>query len=219
MQRPPQQTIYDDHGRPEVAALIPVGAKTVLDVGCGPGGFGRSLRARLGGAARIEGIEAVPTQAALARIDHGFDKVHDGYFPGDLPPDCGPYDLMVFNDVLEHMWDPWDVLRQAASHLRPGGHVLAAIPSIQYLPELIRIVRGRWDYTDGGTLDRTHVRFFAKTNMIEMLEDAGYRVEECVPANSMFQFARYRRLKPLRRLLGDMEWMHFVLRARFEASP
>lgn len=210
----PQQSIYDDHGRPEVAALIPQGLGSALDVGCGPGGFGLSLRECLGAQARVVGIEAMDDQAAVARVGHGFDRVYSGYYPQGIPAYEEPFDLVCFNDVLEHLWDPWQILRETHNHLVPGGVVLAAIPSIQYLPELSRVVRGRWDYTDGGTLDRTHVRFFTRATMVEMFEENGYEVEACVPANSMFRFRRYRRYRLLRPLIRDMEWMHFVIRAR-----
>ena len=127
--------------------------------------------------------------------------------------------MVSFNDVLEHLWDPWDVLRDTHRWLSPGGHVVAAIPSIQYLPVMSRLVRGRWDYTDGGTLDWTHVRFFTRATILEMFEQTGYEVEVCVGANSMFQFARYQRWRPLRRLIHDAEWMHFVVRARSTRVP
>lgn len=214
MEHLPQQDIYDDHGRPEVAALIPSGCTSALDVGCGPGGFGRSLRERLGPDARIVGVEPVPAQARVARTAHGFDEVIDGYFPDAFGDRRDRFDLVSFNDVLEHLWDPWQVLEGTHDRLTPGGHVLAAIPSIQYLPVVSRLVRGRWDYTDGGTLDRTHVRFFTRATMLEMVEGAGYEVIDCQPANSMFQFARYRRWRPLRHLIGNGEWMHFVVLGR-----
>ena len=145
----PQQDIYHDNPRPEVAPFIPTGARSVLEVGCGKGGFGPTLRRTLGEQARIVGIEAVPAQAAVARSGHGFDEVADGYFPQALEGE-ERFDLVCFNDVLEHVVDPWATLGAATDLLHPGGHVLAAIPSIQYAPVTISLLRGRWDYTTRG---------------------------------------------------------------------
>ena len=70
--------------------------------------------------------------------------------------------MVFFNDVLEHVLDPWTLLQQVHDVLAPDGTVVAAIPSIQYAPVVRDLLRGRWDYRDTGTLDRTHVRFLPK---------------------------------------------------------
>jgi len=214
MDQLPQQDIYLESARSDVAPFIPVTARSALDVGCGRGGFGRTLRATLGPSARIVGIEPVPAQAALARST-GFDEVFDGYFPDALGGRDERFDLISFNDVIEHILDPWAMLDQVHDRLNPGGHVLAAIPSIRYFPVLAKLVGGRWDYADGGTLDRTHVRFFTKATMIEMFERAGFEVETVKGANPVFSMRRlHTPLRPLRHLLGSTQWMHYVILAR-----
>lgn len=218
--QPPQQAVYEDSRREEVAPHIPRGSRNVLEVGCGRGGFGLTLRSALGPQARIVGVEAMPEQAAVASDDHGFDAVATGYFPEALPEGEGPFDLVVFNDVLEHILEPEDLLRALHDHLSPGGRVLATIPSIQYAPVVWRLIRGRWDYADIGTLDRTHVRFFTRATMCEMFERAGYVVESCTGTNSVGRFAASFPApvrpfaKPLVRLLGDSQYVHFVIVAR-----
>ncbi|MCA0293580.1 MAG: class I SAM-dependent methyltransferase [Actinobacteria bacterium] len=177
--RPRQQAVYGDNPREDVAPFIPANATSVLEVGCGRGGFGITLRRRLGDDVTIVGVEAMPSEAAVAREAHGFDEVLTGYFPEILAGRNDRFDVIVFNDVLEHILEPWDVLDQAHERLTPKGCVVAAIPSIQYAPVVMGLLRGRWDYSDTGTLDRTHVRFFTKSSMVMMFEKAGYRVEQC----------------------------------------
>lgn len=211
--QPPQQAVYGDSRREEVAPYIPRGSRTVLEVGCGRGGFGLTLRSALGAQARIVGVEAVPEQAAIAAEDHGFDAVATGYFPEALPEGEGPFDLVVFNDVLEHMLEPEDLLIALHEHLLPGGRVLATIPSIQYAPVVWRLIRGRWDYADIGILDRTHVRFFTRATMCEMFERAGYVVESCTGTGSVDRFVR-KLAKPFVRALGNAQYLQFVVVAR-----
>lgn len=212
----PQQDLYHDNPRLDVAPFIPTGARSVLEVGCGKGGFGPTLRRTLGEQARIVGIEPVSTQAAVARTGHGFDDVIDGYFPQGLRTE-DTFDLVCFNDVLEHVVDPWTTLASATERLNPGGHVVAAIPSIQYAPVTIALLRGRWDYTDDGTLDRTHVRFFTRQTMVEMFEGAGLEVTACEGVNSVYD-ERWNRRSPLRRawtaIIPDSTWLHFVVVGR-----
>lgn len=180
---PQQQDVYDYNERPEVKPYIPRTATSALDVGCGQGGFGITLRGALGPSARIVGVEPVAKQAELAR-SRGFDEVVCDYFPPK--DDLGRFDLICFNDVLEHLVDPWQVLEETRSWLMPGGHVLAAIPNIQYWPAVIDLFNGRWDYTESGLMDRTHLRFFTRTSVLELFERTGYDIVECQGANSVW---------------------------------
>ncbi len=228
----PQQAIYVDNPRADVEPHIPsTGIRSALDVGCGRGGFGKTLRRALGAEARLVGIEPVAAQAAIAREQSDFDEVVNGYFPQALADLEGPttFDLITFNDVLEHLVDPWTTLRSTRRHLSPGGRVIAAIPSIQYAPVVWQLIRGRWDYADAGTLDRTHVRFFTRATMVEMFEDAGYRVESCVGTNSVRDVWATDPLAPRRgakkllaKALSDMAYLHFIVVAspiEGQASP
>lgn len=220
---PEQQDVYGFNERAEAAPYIPAGVTTALDVGCGQGGFGATLRATLGPTARIVGIEPVAGQAELARST-GFDEVICDYFPpreGDL----GTFDLICFNDVLEHLVDPWQVLSDTPSWLNPGGHVLAVIPNIQYWPAIVDLFNGRWDYTDSGLMDRTHLRFFTRKTVLELFERSGYDVLSCEGAHSVWGMEwkpsgkgiRERLLAMVRgRLAGlrpDGQFLHFVVLA------
>jgi 2-polyprenyl-3-methyl-5-hydroxy-6-metoxy-1,4-benzoquinol methylase len=225
---PEQQSVYILNERPEVAPFIPGAARTALDVGCGRGGFGDTLRRKLGPDARIVGIEPVAEQAAIAR-DHGFDEVVSGYFP-DAPEELGRFDLITFNDVLEHMVDPWQALHDTRRWLTPAGVVLACIPNIQYWPAVIDLANGRWDYADAGLLDRTHLRFFTRKTMCDMFEATGYEVVECQGVNSVWgsewrpsghgMSAKVRNVTRglLTRARPDGAFLHFVVVARPTAN-
>ncbi|KYH45876.1 class I SAM-dependent methyltransferase [Branchiibius sp. NY16-3462-2] len=209
-----QQDVYTFNRRDDVAPDIPLGSRSALDVGCGRGGFGSTLRRVLGPEARIVGIEPVPQQADKAR-GSGFDEVLDGYYPEALQGRDDRFDLICFNDVLEHIVEPWRTLRATHEHLNPGGHVLAAIPNVRYLPVVTGLIAGEWEYQDIGVLDRTHVRFFTKKSMLKMFADAGFEVESVRGANPVFhQSRRHKPLRPLRHVVGSMQWQHYVILAR-----
>jgi 2-polyprenyl-3-methyl-5-hydroxy-6-metoxy-1,4-benzoquinol methylase len=217
---PPQQDLYPDQAREEVRPFVPAHATSALDVGCARGGFGVTLRGLLGAEARIVGVEAVPSQAAMARVDHGFDEVIDGYFPDALTDRTERFDVVCFNDVLEHVIDPWALLRETRGWLTPGGTIVAAIPSIQFAPVVLELVRGRWDYRDAGTLDRTHLRFFTRATMIEMFEQTGYVVRRCEGVNDFkdewlddHRWMRRLLKRAVVPLLKDARYMHFVVEA------
>jgi 2-polyprenyl-3-methyl-5-hydroxy-6-metoxy-1,4-benzoquinol methylase len=213
MEHLPQQDVYGDNERPEVAPFVPSDLRSVLEVGCGQGGFGRTLRRTLGPEARLVAVEAVDSQAAIARGAGVFDDVVSGYFPDALAGSAERFDAVCFLDVLEHVFDPWQMLEDTHERLNPGGVVVAAIPSIQYAPVLRSLLRGRWDYTDWGTLDRTHVRFFTRDTMVEMFEGAGYRVDRCEGVNSVWEsdWAPSLRRRAMVRMVPQSEWLQFVV--------
>lgn len=214
-----QQGVYLDDPREEFGDFIPADARRVADIGCGKGGFGRTLRSRLGDSAWIVGVESVDLQAQAAREGHGFDEVVSGFFPSAVPDSWTDLDLICFMDVLEHMYDPWRALYDCHDVLAPNGRVLASIPNIQYLPVLKDLLRGRWDYEDTGTLDRTHVRFFTRRSVIEMFVRAGYEVERIEGVRDVLAQFRYRRWRAAGSLLGDCRYLHFAVVARRVERP
>ncbi|MEP6477975.1 MAG: class I SAM-dependent methyltransferase [Rhodoglobus sp.] len=204
------QSSYDAVERTEVLPLLPASAQSFLDIGCARGGFGRAIRRERGPSVRIVGLEPIAEQAADAR-SAGYDEVLEGYFPEVMAHSEELFDCIVLNDVLEHMMDPWTAVSGVKSRLAPGGRVVASIPSIQFLPIWLKVLRGRWDYTDEGTLDRTHVRFFTRATMVEMFEGAGYTVERAQGINSMTTRGHARLLAPLAWLFGNARFLQFVI--------
>jgi 2-polyprenyl-3-methyl-5-hydroxy-6-metoxy-1,4-benzoquinol methylase len=168
---------YFTHTRDDVLEVVPE-AGSYLEIGCGAGAFGSSLRAAHP-TAEVWGVELVPEAAAVA--SDLLDRVVVGPFPEVADEVERTFDCIVCNDVLEHIADPWAALDRVCSLLKPGGWVVASIPNVRN-PQTIwnLVVRGRWDYVPSGVLDKTHLRFFTKSTMVEMFEEAGLRVERIV---------------------------------------
>jgi len=174
----------DPHGdwdRHEVLPFVPGQCEAILDVGCGRGAFGELLKLQRP-EARVSGIESVPDRAKQAT--ERLDLVTCGSFPYDLPAGEA-FDCIVFNDVLEHLADPWQAINHARSVLSGGhGYVVASIPNVQHYSVSIKLLlRGEWHYVDAGILDRTHLRFFTKKSMRELFETQGFVVDIVAPIN------------------------------------
>jgi SAM-dependent methyltransferase len=163
--------VYYDRPRPEVAALVTPECRRVLDVGCGTGQLGRLLRER---GHHVTGVELVSEAAVQARawLDHVAVSDVEAGFP--FPP--ASFDAVIFADVLEHLVDPWRVLREAVKLLAEGGCVVASVPNVQNFDVLWRLARGRWEYRERGILDRGHLRFFTLATIREMFAQAGLSV-------------------------------------------
>lgn len=201
---------YDHDPRAEVHPYLPTQVGSLLDVGCSTGAFGGYARERYGGEMRLVGIELDPDAAAVAGTCGAYDEVIVGGFP-DLAP-AERFDCVVFLDVLEHLVDPWAALAATRELLRPGGQVIASIPNVQYLPVLWGLARhSRFDYTETGVLDRTHLRFFTWKSMSDMFIQSGYEVCRCVGVNSAFDWPPYARWRRLARLARSAQWMQYVV--------
>ena len=159
--------------REDMLKYVPEGARTVLEVGCSAGYFGRALK-ELKPDREVWGIEINETAAEQAKAN--IDKVLVGGVEtvlDELPE--GYFDCVVFNDVLEHLVDPELVLRKLIRNIAPGGAVVASIPNVRYFPVLFRLIlRKEWHYVDNGVLDRTHLRFFTVKSIREMFEGLHY---------------------------------------------
>lgn len=179
MTDPDPATTYGAAANPDLLARIPADARCVLDVGCGAGGLGRGLRAK-GHAARLIGVEP---DAALA--DHAarhYDEVHRIDIETTLPPvEPGGLDVLVYGDVLEHLRDPWAVLKRDAGLLAPGGTLLVCVPNLEHWSFAARLLAGQWRYEEMGLFDRTHLRWFTRGAMKDAIQAAGLTPVECVP--------------------------------------
>ncbi len=171
---------YYANERADVVAELPRPLGRVLDVGCGAGGVGRSLRAA--GADHLTGVEVHEPSADLAR--EVFDTVvvgtvEDGLASGEL---TGPFDTIVCYDVLEHLVDPAAVLNQLRGLAAPGGRLHVSVPNARHF-SLVRdlVFKGSFAYTDWGHRDSTHLRWFTRRDIIAAVQEAGWTVDAFAP--------------------------------------
>lgn len=150
-------------------AAVPDGAR-VLDVGCAEGYLARALGER---GCTVVGLEydaraAEVAREACERVVTG--DVEDPVVRGQID---GPFDRILFGDVLEHLRDPAAVLRWAATLLGDGGRAVVSLPNIAHWTARRQLLRGRFPQEDHGLFDRTHLRFFTRATARELVQSAG----------------------------------------------
>ena len=147
---------------------------SVLEIGCGSGATLLQLR-REGIATTVAGVEINEKSVSGAR--HLLDRVVIGNIEQiELPFTDETFDVIVMADVIEHLIDPWSVVKALKRFLKPNGRIIASIPNIQEKKNLVRIyLKGDFSYEDWGVFDRTHLRFFCRKNVIELFEK-DYRI-------------------------------------------
>jgi SAM-dependent methyltransferase len=162
--------------RSEILPLLPATLSRIVEIGCGEGFTLDHLKAT-GRCQWTCGIELFPDAARLAR--QRVDEVYQGNVEQmHLPIDPASVDAILCLDVLEHLIDPWSVIRKLHPLLKPGGILIASIPNVRHLRIVLPLlVKGRWEYTPSGLLDKTHLRFFTKRSAIALMECSGLRID------------------------------------------
>ena len=161
--------------RREVLPLLPHDMNHILDVGGGEGGFLCAVK-EVYPHARTQLVELTEMAAAKAKSKPGIDEVWVGSFF-----DCYPsvrYDCICFLDVLEHLVDPEQALLHAKSLLSPTGVIVMSIPNVGHWSVVADLLEGRWDWAPAGIHCYTHVRFFTRRTIEDMLLRVGLKAQE-----------------------------------------
>ena len=83
------------------------------------------------------------------------------------------FEYIIFADVLEHLLNPATSLQNALKYLKPHGEVLISVPNIGYVGVIADLLEGRFDYRQAGLLDATHVHFFTRKSLVQLLNQTG----------------------------------------------
>ncbi len=147
--------------------------ETVLDVGCGPGYLAEYLTTQKD--CTVVGVEQDPRLAEIAR--RVCAQVHEVNLETEgLRKIHGKFTAIFFGDVIEHVRNAPELLKQASELLSAGGRVIVSTPNFVHIKNRMRVLFGSFEYRDAGLLDRTHVHFYTKRTLYRLLDDAGYRV-------------------------------------------
>jgi 2-polyprenyl-3-methyl-5-hydroxy-6-metoxy-1,4-benzoquinol methylase len=166
---------YYEMSRPEMLKFIPESCKSVLEVGCSSGAFGALLKTSRPDC-EVWGIE--PNSNASQLASTRLDKAICGTFRAGIPElENRLFDCIVFNDVLEHVPDPEQILVDSKQYLTPDGLVIASVPNILHFYQIWKIlIEQDWRYEDSGIMDHTHLRFFTKKSVVRLFEICGYKI-------------------------------------------
>lgn len=164
--------------RPDILSMMtPLSYESVLDVGCGEGLLGVQIK-EVNPSGKVYGVEGDIRFAEMAKqklencwhvnlnADNWSESLNGHQF-----------DLIVFADVLEHLQSPEKVLQKAIALLVPGGHIITCIPNVRHWSTFYWLaVRGTWPANERGIFDKTHLHFYARKDILALLNDAGLEV-------------------------------------------
>ena len=158
--------------RPDLARLIPAGIRRILDIGCARGGYGKLLQ-KLRPEIRVTGVEVNPDMANQAR-PYYHDVLTSAVEEARLND---PFDLVNCGDIIEHLRDPWPMLKQISALLKKDGYLVLSIPNAGHWSVARALLKGEFQYIPLGLLCIGHLRWFTESSIRKALQGAGFRVD------------------------------------------
>lgn len=182
-----------------IGVHVPLDGARLLDIGSAHGWFLEEASARGVLATGVEPEEDV----AAGPISRGLD-VRPGFFPDVL--DAGEtFDIITFNDVLEHIPDAGGTLAACAQALRPGGVLSINIPNADGLGYRVagaaaRIgVRGPFERFWQYGLPSPHIHYFTRAGLRRLVEDSDFAVGELGALSAISRDGLWERVHTFRR--------------------
>ena len=217
-----QSIEYFQFERKEMLEFLPVKYKTVLEIGCAEGGF----KDLLGNDCEYWGVEYDGNAASIAKGK--LHKVFVGQY-SDIEEQLANnyFDLVICNDVIEHMYDERAFLHSIKTKMNSQGTIIISLPNVRYIKNIYELlVKKDWRYRDAGILDRTHLRFFTQKSIEHTMQDAGFYIGKIngintairsqSPLKKMMQYLIY---LPMTIIFGrDILFMQLGLSAKKQAS-
>jgi len=164
--------------REDIVSLIKGKDLNVLDIGCATGVTGKYLKDK-GIASFVYGVEYLPEmgkEAAgfLNQVEIG--DIQNNEVINRIPDN--KFEYIILGDVLEHLYDPWIVLKKLSSKLLVGGRVIISLPNIGHIDVMIHLLfRKTWPLNERGIFDKSHLRYFAKNDVAKLIISSGLSVE------------------------------------------
>jgi 2-polyprenyl-3-methyl-5-hydroxy-6-metoxy-1,4-benzoquinol methylase len=151
--------------------------KKILDVGGGFGALAEEFQKKNNIVCNIDSSELAIQESKKRNIESYVADITDS---ASLPNEISgkKFDVLVFADILEHVHDPFSVLKIYDNFLAENGRVIISVPNIATWTVRTGLLFGNFTYTDTGNLDRTHIRFFTKKSLKKMIRAVGYEIEE-----------------------------------------
>ena len=145
----------------------------VLEFGPANGRMTKYLKEVLGCTVYIVEIDKVAAQDAMKYAVDGLVGDIESY--EWLEKWSGvEFDYIIFADVLEHLYNPQEVLSKTKRLLKENGKTIISVPNIGHNSVLINLYNNIFNYTPLGILDNTHIHFFAYNTLKEFCHYAGY---------------------------------------------
>jgi len=150
--------------------------KNILDVGCGFGLLSKELK-KTYPKLDLYGIEnakeaSQSSQKFLKLLQYNIEDMT--LIKRKLKSQ--KFDIIIFSDVLEHLYDPVGVIKSYQSLLKHDGTIVVSVPNIANIFSRIALLFGYFNYSETGVMDKTHIRFFNRKNLKQLAKESDLKI-------------------------------------------
>ncbi|GAA4458920.1 class I SAM-dependent methyltransferase [Nibrella saemangeumensis] len=203
---------YYSYPRPEMLRYIDTGVKNILEFGCADGSFAAKVKEKFD--CNYIGVEPLSKYANIARtrLNYVYEITAEEFISSSEGME-NKYDVVIFNDVLEHLIDPYTLLKDLRMLLTQGGKVVASIPNFLNFQNIYSILRDKdFKYSEHGILDKTHLRFFTKRSIERLFNESGYNIEIIEGINCNIKSKKFKALNLITNgYLDEFKFMQFAI--------
>ncbi len=214
---------FDAKDRNSVTTIcdkVPAGS-LVLDLGAGSGIIGKYLSTEK--KCTVDGIDI-----NLEQVEHAacYRKIQSANLEAQLISELisDQYDIIICADLLEHLRNPQQLLVQLKDYLKQDGRIILSVPNVAHIGLVCDLIEGAFEYRSEGLLDNTHVRFFTRHSLKNLLSESGLGIKtieeiELDPRETEFNSHPYGFSPELMHLLisrADALTYQFIIEASFD---
>jgi ubiquinone/menaquinone biosynthesis C-methylase UbiE len=176
----------------------------LLDVGCGDGDLVFICREKFGECYGIDISDVRVERAKRRALEKHTNNIYFYVCDADegLPFSDSFFDAVTCISVLEHVFNPPNVVNEIHRVLKLGGVFIVQVPNVAWLPYRIQLLFGKLPKTGGVYLgaDWEHLHWFTKDVLVKLLLASGFQIKQVTCSGI---FAKYRKIWPSL-LSGDL---------------
>lgn len=157
---------------------------TVLDVGCGSGRYSSVV---LNAGNTVYGLDIVDEALSIAKKRGVLTSKQDLCAHWSYENDF--FNRMMCIEVLEHLLEPKETLKEMNRCLVKGGKLFLSVPNTAWWKHRVSLLLGKTSFCDGdgfSPADNPHIRHYTYTSMQSLLEKHGFQVEQKIATYSGF---------------------------------
>lgn len=204
---------YHGNVRRDILHLCDKRPGRILDVGGGTGATGAFIKETMDGefVALIDAADVCPETAVDLFVS---GEIEAQQVWNQIDKNGGKFDTILCLDVLEHLVDPWSVVKQCTQRLRKGGVLIVSLPNARYHALTFPLFfKGQFTLCNSGIMDRTHLRWFVEDTAKELVTCGGLQLEHCSGGWYMNRSRPWERIANFG-LLPSFLYLNYFLKAR-----
>lgn len=157
-----------------ILKLVKPGSR-VLDVGCGDGTIGESLRVNNND---VYGVD-ISAQAVTLALERGIKASVCDIENDNLPFPEKTFDFVVAAEIIEHVFDTDGFLGKIRNVLKTGGCLVLTTPNLASLGRRIFLFQGRNPLIEVASRPESagHIRYFVKQALLDLLKENGFETD------------------------------------------